>query len=129
MRATLLALAVSILPSCATILSQSTYFVMFDTNPSGHEIAVTNQAGHVVYRGKTPTTIPLPASAGFFTAEHYTVTAEGFESGTIYPYLDGWYVGNILFGGLLGLLIVDPMTGAMWRLPDRYVISRPRGKQ
>lgn len=32
--------------------------------------------------------------------------------------MDGWYVGNIIFGGLIGLLLVDPITGAMWKLPD-----------
>jgi hypothetical protein len=32
--------------------------------------------------------------------------------------MDGWYIGNILFGGLIGILIVDPLTGAMWKLDD-----------
>jgi len=31
--------------------------------------------------------------------------------------LSGWYWGNILFGGLIGVLIVDPITGKMWKLP------------
>ena len=30
-------------------------------------------------------------------------------------------IGGIsFFGGLIGFLIVDPATGAMWRLPDSY---------
>lgn len=30
---------------------------------------------------------------------------------------DGWYIfGNLVFGGLVGWLIVDPLTGAMWKL-------------
>ncbi|KGQ53534.1 hypothetical protein IO44_11000, partial [Gallibacterium anatis str. Avicor] len=33
------------------------------------------------------------------------------------PKIDGWYIGNILFGGIVGLLIVDPITGAMYKLP------------
>lgn len=34
--------------------------------------------------------------------------------------LSGWYFGNIVFGGLIGMLIVDPATGAMWNLsPDK----------
>jgi hypothetical protein len=29
----------------------------------------------------------------------------------------GWYLfGNVVFGGLIGILIVDPATGAMWAL-------------
>jgi hypothetical protein len=30
--------------------------------------------------------------------------------------LNGWYAGNILIGGIVGLLIVDPATGAMYKL-------------
>lgn len=34
--------------------------------------------------------------------------------------LSGWYLGNVVFGGLIGLLIVDPLTGAMYNLtPDK----------
>lgn len=41
----------------------------------------------------------------------------------------GWYlVGNIFIGGLIGWLIVDPLTGAMWTLsPD--MIYAPLGQQ
>jgi hypothetical protein len=30
--------------------------------------------------------------------------------------LSGWYFGNIIFGGLIGMLAVDPATGAMWNI-------------
>lgn len=33
--------------------------------------------------------------------------------------MNGWYVGNILFGGVLGLLIIDPATGAMYSLSTK----------
>ncbi|MBK9107742.1 MAG: hypothetical protein IPM92_05015 [Saprospiraceae bacterium] len=33
----------------------------------------------------------------------------------------GWYWGNILFGGLLGILIIDPITGAMYKLKTNSV--------
>ena len=33
--------------------------------------------------------------------------------------LNGWYFGNIITpGGLLGFLIIDPASGAMWKLPE-----------
>ncbi len=35
--------------------------------------------------------------------------------------LDGWYFGNILLGGLLGMLIIDPLSGAMWKLDQKYL--------
>jgi hypothetical protein len=43
------------------------------------------------------------------------VSKEGFQSrerkvdGTV----NGWYFGNVVFGGLIGMIAVDPATGAM----------------
>jgi hypothetical protein len=37
--------------------------------------------------------------------------------------LNGWYLGNLLFGGLVGLLVVDPATGAMFRLPEDATVN------
>jgi hypothetical protein len=35
---------------------------------------------------------------------------------------NGWYIGgNILFGGLIGWLIVDPLNGHMYTLAPEYV--------
>jgi hypothetical protein len=36
---------------------------------------------------------------------------------TINTKVNGWYIaGNIIFGGLIGWIVVDPLTGAMWTL-------------
>ena len=32
--------------------------------------------------------------------------------------LNGWYWGNILVGGLIGMLIVDPISGAMYEIDN-----------
>ena len=34
----------------------------------------------------------------------------------IRPQFNPWYVGNVVVGGLIGLVIVDPLTGAVWNL-------------
>ncbi|WP_174263189.1 CsgG/HfaB family protein [Citrifermentans bemidjiense] len=36
--------------------------------------------------------------------------------------MNGWYWGNIVFGGVIGLLIVDPATGAMWKMDDTLMV-------
>lgn len=37
----------------------------------------------------------------------------------------GWYIaGNLLVGGILGWLIVDPLSGAMWTLSPAQVDAR-----
>ena len=38
----------------------------------------------------------------------------------------GFAFGNILFGGIIGMVIVAPLTGAMWKLPEMVQVrSRP----
>lgn len=48
---------------------------------------------------------------------------EGYESKkiNIECKLNGWYFGNILIGGLIGFLIVDPATGAMYKLDSEGI--------
>ncbi len=66
--------------------------------------------------------VTLPASSGYFKAAKYQIefSKRGLATQNV-PLtadIDGWYFGNILFGGPIGMLIVDPATGAMWKLPD-----------
>ncbi len=111
---------------CASIVSQSTYPVTISSSPDGAEITVTDSDGKIYLEGTTPATISLDAGAGFFKGANYTVTFElpGYTKHTaeIDRGVDGWYIGgNLLFGGLIGYLIIDPATGAMWTLSDLYV--------
>ncbi len=110
--------------SCATILSKSTYPLSVSTHPSGSDIKVSNQKGQVVFEGKTPAEVNLEAGSGFFRRAMYTVqiSQEGYEPKEI-PIrctLDRWYLGNLLFNPV-GLFIVDPLTGAMWKLDERKI--------
>ena len=75
----------------------------------------------------TPETITLKSSAGYFKGERYLLTFNkpGHEQQqfTLESGISGWYAGNILFGGPLGLLIIDPATGAMFTLPDAAFVN------
>lgn len=108
---------------CSSIVSKSDYPVSLNSTPDGAHFTVTNRAGELVHSGTTPGSVVLHASSGFFKSEKYTITIEkeGYAPKTteISSSVDGWYLGNILFGGLIGMLIVDPATGAMFTLPDR----------
>ncbi|WP_444923758.1 hypothetical protein ACJJH9_19625 [Microbulbifer sp. DLAB2-AF] len=107
---------------CASIVSDSSYPVTINSSPNGANFTIINEAGLDVHSGVTPDTITLPASDGFFSSASYTVKYQmaGYseQSFLIKAGMDGWYVGNIVFGGLIGWLIVDPATGAMWKLPE-----------
>lgn len=107
---------------CASIVSKSAYPVTIDSQPNQALIVVTDDDGNQVYKGKTPTTITLAAGGPYFKGNSYTIkfSKPGYETRTktIQYQLDNWYIGNLLFGGVIGFLIVDPLTGAMWRLPE-----------
>ncbi len=113
-----------LLSSCATIFTKSTYPLSINSNPIA-KISVTDKKGKEIYLGNTPATVPLKAGAGFFSKAEYQVkfTAPGYEE-KIVPVtfkIEGWYFGNILFGGIIGMLIVDPATGAMWKLENKFL--------
>ncbi|SHJ99602.1 hypothetical protein SAMN02745216_02667 [Desulfatibacillum alkenivorans DSM 16219] len=118
---------VASLVSCASIVSKSNYPVVVNSSPDGATITVMDKKGAQIYKGKTPTTLTLASSAGYFSGAEYYITyeLEGYETRqvTLQKELDGWYIGNILFGGLIGILIVDPATGAMWKLPPNLTTS------
>ncbi len=43
------------------------------------------------------------------------------------PKMSGWYWGNLLFGGLIGMLAVDPATGAMWNIAPEKIDRKLTG--
>jgi len=107
---------------CASIIGKSAYPVVIKSTPEGTHFVVKDGAGTAVHTGETPATVTLNSSKGYFKKAQYTVvfSKDGYKDQTI-PLtagLSGWYWGNILLGGLIGMLIVDPATGAMWKLPD-----------
>jgi uncharacterized protein YceK len=113
-----------LLSGCASILSKSDYPVSLTTEPPGSVVTVQDRGGKVVFKGVTPTSVVLAAGAGYFKGQDYRVVFEldGYarKEVSIRRELDAWYIGNVIFGGLIGMLIVDPLTGAMWKL-DREV--------
>jgi hypothetical protein len=128
-RALLAGIATIALCGCATIVSDSQYPVNFHSAPEGASFTVTNRAGQTIHTGTTPATVSLKSGAGYFKGEAYTVVfhKDGFadQKVELNADLDGWYWGNIIFGGLIGMLAVDPATGAMYRLPESARATLP----
>jgi len=125
MRKTALMLAVcsvAALSGCASIVSKSEYNVAVNSVPEGADFLIKDKSGRKIHSGRTPQTVSLNSDAGFFKGATYQVdlSKEGHASTTttLDSSINGWYWGNILFGGLIGMLIVDPATGAMWKLDD-----------
>lgn len=109
-----------LITSCASILGKSSYPVSINSNPNGADISITDKKGKEVYKGQSPATVSLKSGAGFFSRAEYQVkiSSKGYAEQVvpvIYK-LNGWYFGNLFLGGFLGMLIIDPATGAMWKL-------------
>jgi hypothetical protein len=119
---------ITISTSCASIVSKTSYPVTVDSEPRDANVTIYNRRGKEIFTGKTPALVKLKSGAGFFTNAIYEVkiTKDGFASKSVAlrATLNGWYFGNLLFGGLLGLLIIDPATGAMYKLKQTAVIEK-----
>lgn len=118
------------LQGCASILGDSKYPVTVSSAPAGASFEITDKKGQVIHSGNTPSTITLKSGNGYFSGQTYQLKfkKEGYPDKTVEldSGLSGWYWGNILIGGLIGMLIVDPLTGAMYKLPES--VSADMGK-
>ncbi|WP_263143961.1 hypothetical protein [Pseudomonas sp. RIT-PI-AD] len=125
MRAIFLPLALSLLTGCASIVSESKYPVNIVTYPAGAQVDIHDRNGVAIYTGTTPALVNLDSGDGYFGRAAYTIDLkkEGFVPAQAHlrASMNGWYWGNIFFGGLIGMLIVDPLTGAMYKLPTSSI--------
>ena len=108
---------------CASIIQGSHKTVQINSNPSGAKFTIFNEEGKAIESRNTPASVSLERSSGYFKAENYKLVFEetGYYTGEtrLKGSINGWYWGNFVFGGLIGLLAVDPATGAMWTLDPK----------
>lgn len=120
MKKILLLLIILLITNCASIVSKSNYNVRIQSLSDKVNFTIKDKHGFPLQSGQTPAQVNLSAGDGYFKKAAYVVEYEKNGKKTlskIEPSLDGWYAGNILIGGLIGILIVDPITGAMYKLP------------
>lgn len=113
-----------LLASCATLTRGKPVPLAITSNPIGAKVVVSNPAGKVLHEGNTPTSVILPASAGPYKAARYNLvfSKKGYPTKTMIlkAGISPWYAGNLpMPGGAFGALVVDPMTGAMWKMDEK----------
>lgn len=112
--------------SCATLLSESSYPVVISTNPPGAKVSIKDKQGFNFYVGHTPVYVDLPAKSGYFSKAFYLVTIqkESYETKLI-PItfsIDEFYFYNALSSSFfIGMLIIDPISGAMWKTNTKFI--------
>lgn len=113
-----------VLSSCASIVDGgSDKSIQINSNPPGAKVTITDKKGKTVQVVNTPSRVNLKRHRTFFVGERYKLS---FEAPGHHPSqtevkstINGWYAGNVIFGGLIGVLIVDPATGALFTLKPR----------
>lgn len=119
-------LIVAFFQSCASIVATEDYVYRIETDPPGVPYTITDRGGLNVTSGTTPDSVTLPSGQRFFRKQDYTIKIGEIDNSQVEinsPYtIEDWYAGNLIFGWLVGFLIVDPATGAMYK-PVRQVID------
>lgn len=119
----IMVLGLLLVSGCASIISSNQKLITFRSEPSPAKLTVWDDRGLIVFKGETPTQLTLETGEAYFHGHDYIVlfSKEGFENRTINlsSSVNGWYFGNIIFGGLIGMVIIDPLTGAMWTIYDK----------
>lgn len=105
---------------CASIMHGSKQEIMFKTTPAGANVTVTDAMGTTHGSCQTPCSIKLKRK-GTYKAD---IAKAGYAPVNIVleRKSDGWIWGNILFGGIIGL-IIDFSNGAAYKLEPSDVMT------
>ena len=97
-----------LIANCTTIVCSSKQSVRFTSNPTSATILIDS-----FEVGKTPFESRLTRNS----KHTIVIKMEGYQDYelTMTRKFNGWYIGNLVFGGIIGL-IVDPITGAICTL-------------
>jgi len=107
---TIAAVALAACGGCATITKGSSQPVTVQTDPTGATCTLTRNGATVAVVNPTPGTVTIGKSHTDLTVR---CTKDGYIDavGTIGSKFQPWTFGNILFGGLVGI-VVDAASGA-----------------
>lgn len=111
---------------CASIISGRRADIQFETYPADAHVAIHDDRGRQVASLLTPGAVALKRQGRFFLPARYTATisAPGYQTAQvpIGSTLNPWLLGNIIIGGIPGI-VIDSATGAAWK-PKRTEIHQ-----
>lgn len=107
--------------SCATIIKGTSQDISINSSPTKASVVIKTTGGVETFTGTTPTTAKLSKKKEYVV----TISLEGYKETTVQitQSFEAWTIGNILCGGVLGL-VIDAVDGAMWKLePEQIMVS------
>ncbi len=117
------------LMGCASIVGDRTQTMPITSTPDGARVTITDESGVKIFDGDTPANVLLDKSDGSYWGKksyQVEVSKPGYapQKFEITASPNGWYLaGNLVFGGLIGWFIVDPLNGAMYTLSPKHITS------
>lgn len=110
--------SIILLSSCATIISGSRQNVEINSEPSSAKVYINE-----IEIGNTPVQQNLKRNQEY----SLVLKLDGYKTyeTKLERKFNAWYIGNIAFGGLIGI-IIDPITGAMHKLKPEEINGSPK---
>jgi hypothetical protein len=104
--------------ACGTIMQGTTQEVGISSNPSKASVTINGQD-----KGTTPMVLDLKRK----DSHMIRLELDGYETyeTTLTRKVSGWVWGNIVFGGLIGL-VVDAAAGGMYKLTPEQISAELR---
>lgn len=115
---TLLLSTVVLFSGCATIISGSRQNVEITSVPSSAKVYLNE-----IEVGTTPIEKKLKRNQEY----NLVLKLDGYETyeTKLEKKFNAWYIGNLAFGGLIGI-IIDPITGAIHKLKPEEIDGNPK---
>lgn len=111
-------LTTCILFSCGSIMHGTRQEVSFQSSPDGALVEISDAMGVSYGSCETPCTLDLKRKKEY----HVNISKAGYESAdfVIERKTSGWIWGNILLGGVIGL-VIDLTNGAAYKLEPQIL--------
>jgi len=107
--------------SCGTIIQGTTQQIGISSTPSNAAVTINGRD-----IGSTPLMVDLKRKDSHIVR----ISLAGYENyeTTLTRKVSGWVWGNIVFGGIIGL-VVDASTGGMYKLTPEQIEAQMRSNQ
>lgn len=104
--------------NCASIIHGTKQRVSISSTPNQAKVEITTSGGVPVFAGNTPASVPLKRKQEY----KVNISLDGYKTQTVMidKEFDSWTIGNLLCGGILGI-IIDATNGAMYKLEPEMI--------
>jgi hypothetical protein len=116
------------LSGCATIVSGRKTEVTLDNSGGATYFSVLDNNNRVIDSGVTPKQVTLKTTQTWLTPAKYHVvyaSQDGVEQYNLNAGFNWWTAGNIVIGGVPGI-VIDAATGALWKLQPQVIGHVPQ---